>query len=372
MGLADFFAIDHSATRKTTVEAAVNVLPEAYSQMYYPSGFTYATRAQAMSIPAFARARNIICGTIGSLPIEAYNKTTRAEIYGNPLLTQPDPSMPRSVTLAWLVEDLLLTGLGYMQILETDPQSGRPIHARRIEPQRVSFNTESATNDTITEFYVDGSPVPFTGVGSIILFTSFDEGVLSRAGQTIKTAYNLENAASNMAVEPVPTGILKNTGVDLPAEQVSGILAAWKQARQNRSTAYLNSALDFKEIGFDPASMQLVEARKFTTEIIAHLVGLPSYYLNADSNSNTYANTVDQRINLVDFSLKPLIACIEQRLSMDDITPVTQIVRFDLDDYLRGKPLEQIEVIERMMALNLIDEQEARAMMDLAPRGMEA
>lgn len=371
MGLADFFAIDHSATRKTTVEAAVNVLPEAMFT-YYPSGFSAVSRQQAMTVPALARARNIICGTIGSLPINAYNKTQRSRVYGNPLLTQPDPSLPRAVTIAWLVEDLLLTGLGYMQILEVDPQSGRPIHARRIEPNRVTYQTETSTNDIIDSFWVDGQPVPMSGVGSLILFTSYDEGVLSRAGQTIKTAYALEQAASNMAAEPVPTGVIKNTGIDLPAEQVSGILSAWKTARQNRSTAYLTSALDYQQIGFDPAAMQLVEARKFTTEIIAHLVGIPSYYLNADTASNTYSNTIQERRNLVDFSLKPIIACIEQRLSMDDITPVTQEIRFDLDEYLRGNPLEQIEVIQKMLELNLIDDAEARAMMDLAPRGMNA
>lgn len=369
MGLADFFAIDHSATQKTPeLSAAMNVLPEA-SMFYYPSGFTYATRQEAMSIAPFARARNIICGTIGTFPISAYNKTTRAKVYGNPLLDQPDPDMPRAVTISWTIEDLLLTGLAYWMILAVDPISGRPTQARRIDPQRVSFNTRNGLTDIIDGFWVDGNPVPLSGVGSIILFTSFDEGVLSRAGQTIKTAYNLEQAASNMAKEPVPTGILKNTGVDLPADQVSGILSSWKIARQNRSTAYLNSALDFKEIGFDPASMQLVEARKFTTEVIAHLVGIPAYYLNADTNSNTYANTLDQRQNLVDMSLKPLVNVVEQRLSMPDITPVTQEVRFNLDEYLRGKPLEQIEVIERMIALNLITEDEARAMMDLAPRG---
>lgn len=372
MGLLDVFSIDHSATQKTSVEAAVNVLPEAYSNVYYPAGFPYATRAQAMSIPSFARARNIICGTIGGMPIEAYNKTTREHIYGNKLLEQPDPSMPRAVSIAWTIEDLLLTGLAFWQVLATDPQSGRPVQARRIEPQRVSFNTQSATNDTITEFYVDGSPVPMIGVGSIILFTSYDEGVLARAGLSIKTAYDLEMAASNVAKEPVPTGILKNTGADLPADQVTGILAAWKSARASRSTAYLNSAIDFQPQQFDPASMQLVEARKYTTEIISHLVGIPSYYLNADTASNTYSNTIQERRNLVDFSLKPLISVVEQRLSMDDITPVTQEVRFDLDDYLRGNPIEQIDVIGKMLELNLINEDEARAMMDLAPRGMNA
>jgi hypothetical protein len=65
------------------------------------------------------------------------------------------------------------------------------------------------------------------------------------------------------------------------------------------------------------------------------------------------------------------MACIEERLSMVDVTPRGQKVRFDLDDYLRGNPLEQIEVLERMLAAGLIDVDEAREEMDLAPRGNE-
>ena len=37
-------------------------------------------RATAMSVPSVARARNIICGIIGSLPLEQYNRLTGAHV----------------------------------------------------------------------------------------------------------------------------------------------------------------------------------------------------------------------------------------------------------------------------------------------------
>ncbi len=40
------------------------------------------------------------------------------------------------------------------------------------------------------------------------------------------------------------TTVLKNTGADLPPAEVQGLLASWKSARQNRSTAYLTSTLE--------------------------------------------------------------------------------------------------------------------------------
>jgi hypothetical protein len=63
------------------------------------------------------------------------------------------------------------------------------------------------------------------------------------------------------------------------------------------------------------------------------------------------------------------MSCIEERLTMNDLTPRGQKVRFDLDDYLRGNPLEQIEVLGKMLDYGLIDVEEAREEMDLAPRG---
>jgi hypothetical protein len=56
---------------------------------------------------------------------------------------------------------------------------------------------------------------------------------------------------------------------------------------------------------------------------------------------------------------------------MNDLTPRGSVVKFDLDDYLRGNPLEQIEVLERMIAAGIINVDEAREEMELAPRGNE-
>ena len=46
-------------------------------------GTTTATREQFMAIPAGARARNIICSTVGSLPLEQYNHFTNEHIRPN-------------------------------------------------------------------------------------------------------------------------------------------------------------------------------------------------------------------------------------------------------------------------------------------------
>ena len=55
------------------------------------------SRAEAMSVPAIARARNIMCGTVGTLGLERYSDMTGKHLSSIPLYYQPDPASPRSV-----------------------------------------------------------------------------------------------------------------------------------------------------------------------------------------------------------------------------------------------------------------------------------
>jgi hypothetical protein len=245
MGLLDVFSLtsEIKAAEQTTVTAAVNVLPSQNFAPFFMSPFT--TRQEAMEVPAVARARSIICGTAASLPLHAYNKTTNAEIYGRTILEQPDPALPTAVVMSWTFDDLLFHDVAYWQVLEVSPDDGRPTRARRIDPLRVSYNTEGLNGIVIDGFYVDMNLVPMSGVGSLIVFYGLGTGgILSRAGRTIKTALDLEKAVSRMAEEPAPAMYIKNSGVDLPAAQVSSLLANWKAARAQRSTAYLSGNLE--------------------------------------------------------------------------------------------------------------------------------
>ena len=372
MGLLDVFALtsEIKATAAPTVTAAVNVLP---TQNFFPNIMSpYTTRDEAMQVPAVARARSIICGTAASLPLRAFNKTTNAEVYGRTILEQPDPALPAAVTMSWTFDDLLFHDVAYWQVLSVSPEDGRPVHARRVDPLRVTYNTEGLSGILIDGFWVDGVQVPMSGVGSLIVFYGLGTGgILSRAGRTIKTALDLEKAVSRMAEEPAPAMYIKNSGVDLPASQVSALLANWKAARAQRSTAYLSGNLEVQAFGFDATQMELSANRMNTATEIARLMNIPAWYLNAESTSSTYSNTLQERRSLIDLSLMPFLIAVEQRLSMDDITPMTQRVRFEVEEYLRGTPMERIEVVGKMLELGLIDIDEAREMEDLAPRGSE-
>jgi HK97 family phage portal protein len=354
-----------------TVEA--NVVPYTPANFYAlgvpvdSTNFTYVTKMQALTIPALARAHNIIAGTIGSLPLQEMDSLDREIDKPRVLVTQPDPAIPRANTISSLVSDLIFYGAAYAIIMETDGL-GYPVHIRRVDPLRITFNTNDL-GTLVVSYNMDSVTLPNQGINSLIVFNSMDaEGVLARGGRTIKTAIELESASFRMAQEPVPTMILTNDGYNLDAEQKTDLLAAFKRARRDRATAYVEGPIKMDVVGFDSAQMQLVEARQYQCGAeIARLMGIPAWYVNAESASATYSNVTAERRALLDFGLRQYIVIIEDRLSMNDVTPPNRTVEFDLDDFLRGNPDEQVALAVDLLGAGIIEVDEARDLVDYAP-----
>ena len=361
MGIRDFL-IGAPTPAKTDVAAALapfNLQGTAWGILAGPVSID---RATAMSVPSIARARNIICGTIGSLPLEQYNKLTGAHVEPLRVINQPDPRVSGFVVYNWLAEDIWMHGVGFGLVLDAYGEDGRVRAWTRIDPTRVTVDY-NYNNTEIVGYKVDGRSVPVAGPGSIIRFDGADEGLLTRAGRTIRTAVELEIAAYNYAKEPVPSMVLKSTGTNLPAERIAKLLEAWRNSRSTKSTAFLNADVEMTPVGFDPKSLQLTEARQYVSLELARASGIPAYFLSSETTSMTYSNATSERRSLVDFSLRPILNAIEKRLSLPDIVPQTMEVRFDLDDFLRGNPLERAQVYQILnqigaMSVEQIQEEE--------------
>lgn len=367
---------DRLLTNKKT-----NEVKAQYAPALMTDGFSYLTpaflpkveRDVAMSLPAVIRCRNLIAGTIASIPLHLYRKSTDEELGSPKWLEQPAYNQPRSVTIAYTVDSLLFYGVAYWRVTEVYQDDGRPARFEWIAPTRVSFFTDSTTS-MVTQYQLDGSAVPMSGLGSLITFQSLNEGILNTGATIIQQAYRVQTAAYNAAVSPTPTGIIKNTGADLSENEVAALLAQWKSARQRGTTAYLTSTLDYMPSQFSPKDMGYVDLIQNLTTQIARLCNIPAYYLSADeNNSMTYANVQDERKQLISLALQPFITAIETRLSMDDVTNSQNYVRFAVDDtFLRADTMTRLAAIEKMIQIGLITVEQARQMEDLSPNGGES
>ena len=357
--------------RKPKVIEAQNA-PQVMSDSYLSFGSYYpvlVTRTQALSVPAIKRCRDLICGTIASIPLEYYKKSTGEMIAPPRWIEQPSKSQPRFETLYFTLDSLLMYGVSYWRITETYLEDNRMANAEWVANSRVTFNTDSV-NNYVTQYYVDGVPVPMSGLGSLITFQK-DEGILAVGGTSIKAAIDAQNAASIALSTPSATGFLKNSGADLPPAEVQGLLSAWSAARKNRSTAYLTSTLNYETIGFSPKDMGYTDAIQNLATECARLCSVDPYYVSASQNTTmTYANVQDERKQMVAFTLQPYVSAIESRLSMDDVSTAGHYVKFCLDDtFLRTEPMERLLVLEKMLSLGLITTEQAMQMEDLSPNG---
>jgi HK97 family phage portal protein len=159
--------------------------------------------------------------------------------------------------------------------------------------------------------------------------------------------------------------VLKSNGTSLPADRVAKILNAWRTARANKSTAFLNADVTMESVGFDPKNLQLNEARNYVSLELARACGLPAYFTDSQQSSFTYANALDKRRDLVDFAFRTYMSIIEQRLSFADFTPAGNKVMFDLDNFLRGNPYERAQVYEILNRIGAMSIDEIRAEEDM-------
>jgi HK97 family phage portal protein len=376
MGLLQ--TLGFKSAEKPTIEAqyAPAVMDTTYGYGSFNTNSTFGyngigiDRNMALQVASVSRCRNLIAGVISSIDLALYKKST-GEKLGSPIwLEQPDIRQPRSVTISATVDSLIFYSIAYWRVTSLYADDGRPSGFEWVANNRVTYTTNQYGTE-IKDYFVDGNLVPMGGIGSLVTFQSLLPGVLQSASTTIRAALDVQKASAISAATPMPTGILKNNGADLPETQVQGLLAAFKSARQNRSTAYLTSTLDYVPTSFSPKDMGYTEMSQYLSTEIARSMNVPAALISSDmNNSMTYQNILDGRKEFVAYSLQPYISAIEDRLSMNDITNSQNQVRFAIDDtFLRVDAKERLDIIEKMINLQLISTEQARQMEQLTPLG---
>jgi hypothetical protein len=288
---------------------------------------------------------------------------------------QPVIVLPYTSVIARTVENLLLHDRAYWLVVERT-WDGFPREVQVMDVEDVSDLTTHSTANQNTQFppvdpfYYIGTAVPARDV--IKFYGDGLGGWLTTGAAAINTAAALEAATLNYSQYPMPTVVLKNTGADLPAATVDALLTAWEEARSNRATAYLNSAIEAKGMGWSARDLALVEARNESAIGIARIANLDPVWVGASvsGTSLTYSNRVDLYRQLLDISLRPVMDMITHRLSMPDVTPRGHAVRFDTSGFLRGNAGDLGALVAQLVPLGILTADEARTVIDINTLGL--
>lgn len=373
--LASRVAQEDSAVRPPSAESSdAPIVRDATGLLLTALRASYGNKvgkSDALRVPAFARAYKLYTGTIACFPLRAY--TPDGSRAPRSFLDNPSSITTYTSLMARTVGDLVCHDVAYWRVSEWT-WDGFPKNAEHMPFDQVSLSptnpAEAVSEYELGQVFYNGVPVR---AKDVIRFDGDGTGGWLATGvDAITTAAELEAAVLRSAEVPAPSVVLKNTGADLSPDEVDALLTAWETARSERTSAYLNSTIDIQGVsGWSPTDLQLVEARNAAATAIGRLTNLDPVWVGAGvpGSSLTYTNRQDLFIQLTSLSLQPVMRQITDRLSMDDITPRGWSVSFDTDTFLRASTPEMADIIQKLVPLEVLTADEAKALIDLPTEG---
>lgn len=371
MGFLDFIGaaarIDAAATAgaDTPFRDEDDHLETVTFQHLYPTvdpSTVFVGRQSAMKIASAARGRNLIAQSVAVMPLVGMRGgETKAPETNSLLLTNPEKGRPLAVTMAWTVDQMLWHGRAWWYITERYPD-GRAKHVRLVFEDALSYDPLTAA---VT---MNGETYKFS---DFILFESMNEGVLTYGRDVLLNASLVELAAARASRNPVPSIELhQKDGEPLDKSAVQSLLGQWIQARNgaNGGVAYSPAGLEVITHG-QAAEQLLIDGRNAAALDVARAMNLPAWAVDGTTggSSLTYTNVPSRARELRDYTLRPFMEAITQRLSLDDVLAHGQWCRFDDSRFLRDDFKGRMEAGKIAIEAGIYSVEEIRAMEDDTP-----
>lgn len=303
------------------------------------------SRDLAMSVPTIERARDVLVGTIGSLPITYWSKrpvdVDDQERQPETWMDRPDPNRTRSFIIGWTVDDLIFHGRAFW-LVTNRYENGFPSAFEWMPRAEVSLHTEQGRPwAPVTGLSWRGRDIPLRdpqGRDNIISFDGLSSGLLQHGWRAISIALRLDAAADRFANAEIPAGWLRQTdGEPYTSEELAEIADFWASRRELNTTAAIGLGMVYEEGSQNPERLQLIEARQHQALELARLMNVPPWVVGAPQGASmTYSNALQARLDLIDFGALPHVTVVEQTLSGPNVTPRGSYVKLQTDAWLRN------------------------------------
>lgn len=280
------------------------------------------SRADAMKVPAVAKARGLIVGHLARLPLKLWDTSTETELPTPRWLTSTRTLQSPRMRAAWTLDDLIFTGLSLWAVERDD--NGDITDAIRVP------RTEWTADPDTLGVLVRG--VPVTDPASVLLFEGVQEGLCTMGANEIQGMLDMSRAWRQRVDSPVPMVALKQTdqNAELDDDEIDALVLDWEAARRAGGTAFIPHGYDASVMG-DVKTDLYTEGRNASRLDIANCLQVPASLLEGSQStaSLTYSTQEGRRSDFLDQTLSYWAAPIEARLSQDDVCPDGQAVRYD-------------------------------------------
>lgn len=331
----------------------------------------------ALAMAPVYRAVSLIAQSIAAMPLRVMEfLPDGSRRVANPddmaaLWQRPNVEETRVEFIARLVTHLLVWGDAFVFVAETGP-FGEATRLALIEPPRVEVGRDEKG---ARYFVVDGRTwirwrdwmrgVPTPGfvhlkVGSI-------DGLRGR-GPVVAVLESLgvgkaaeQYAARYFASAGVPGGIIYVNG-RIGAEDARRLAEAFAAAHSGPNAhrvAVLDQGAKFEAPSADPASLQLLEVRRFTVTEVARVFGIPPHLLGDASQSTSWGSGLEEQNRaFITLTLRPYLTLLEAAFTDSFCAGTPYTVRIDPAALLQGNLQSRFAAynIARMAGLLTINE----------------
>jgi len=300
------------------------------------------TPDRAAGLTAVWASVTLISGSVASMPLVLYRRTEdgRERATDHPLYdvlhTRPNPV--QSVVAFWeaMVTALLLRGNAYALLTRDDDGRVRALWYLHPDRVRVDVLRTGRLRYTVatggqTQTVADSGMLHVSGPMSDDGYTG--RSVIATFRETLGLGLALERyGAEFFANAATPRGVLR-TDHKL-SEQARGHLKASLEEAQTRPgrrhrTLILEDGLQFQPLGISHEDSQFVDSRRFTTEEIARIFGVPPHMIGGPTTgSMTYANAETEGLRLLKHTLGPWLARITAAVNHACLSPVERRERY--------------------------------------------
>lgn len=319
------------------------------------------TEDKAMSIPALASGVDLIANSIASLPVKLFKINEygeKEEIKDDMrvrLLNISNNGFDSAYNLKYAqVKSLILHGTSYVYIAKDNRNKIQGLYYldfNSVQPQSVKFGNGMFGYQYNFSIFNDY----FNNVQQDQILLSFRDakrsedivgrGVLDKGAKVLNLALQELDSASTVLGTKIDGYLSIPTALSPQAK--SNIRKTWRGFSSSGQVPVLEEGLEFKQLNYNSKEMELLDSRKYSTELIAQLLNLPFTYLL--SSASSYNNSQEESLRFMKQALLPYISILQESYNKFMLTEKELMANyrfeFDTSTILKASAQEQMNYL---------------------------
>ena len=339
------------------------------------------TEDKAMQIPALSSGVDLIANAIASLPVKLFKINEygeKEEIQGDnrvKMLNISSNLYDSAYNLKYgQVKQLILHGttFTYMQkdrrnnllglyLLDTKSVNAQSVkYANGLYGYQFSFSIFNDYYNNVEQMEILTASKDKKRSEDIL-----GQGVLDKGKDVIQLALDELNSASSVIGGKVDAYLSTQSALSPQAKQ--NIRSTWKGFAKGGQIPILEEGLEYHTVTRNAKEMELLDSRRYSTELICQLLNLPFTYLL--SSASSYNNSEQESLRFMKQALLPYISILQESYNKFLLTEkeIMQNYRFEFDTsvILKASPSEQMAYLKESINGGLMSPNECRSQLGL-------